>query len=239
MLRFCGLIIALTLSVPVHSQEPVTEPVTIEASTPEGLIAKALGVQLEAVVVTLIKGRESSKEVADRTDRARQAFDRCGGCPEARAELDAARSFERRQRGYALSVADDIDRQLGDTKAKAMMKMILGDESKELSETKYAERLVAFYCISQIGLEYDWNHIDSCKSKISAAKILDMQHESVKKCNMHSFGEKCRNNLPFAIIERTIAGVCHTRDLKRTPEYKIESAFLGDCKMGQISSKEK
>lgn len=58
MLRFCGLIIALTLSVPVYSQEPVTEPVTIEASTPEGLIAKALGVQLEAVVVTLIKGRE-------------------------------------------------------------------------------------------------------------------------------------------------------------------------------------
>jgi hypothetical protein len=116
MLRFWGLLIALTLSVPVHSQEPVTEPVTIEASTPEGVIAKALGVQLEAVVVTLIKGRESSKEVADRTDRARQAFDRCGGCPEARAELDAARSFERRQRGYALSVADDIDRQLDGSK---------------------------------------------------------------------------------------------------------------------------
>jgi hypothetical protein len=182
MLRFCCLIIALTVSVPAHSQEPVTEPVTIEASTPEELIAKALGVQLEAVVVNLIKGKESSKEVADRTDRTRQAFDRCGGCPEARAELDAARSFERRQRGYALNVADDIDRQLGGTKAKAMMKMILGDESKELSETKYAEGLVAFYCISQIGLEYDWNRIDSCKSKISAAKILDMQHGGLSRC---------------------------------------------------------
>jgi hypothetical protein len=146
MLRFCALIIALTLSVPVHSQEPV------EASTPEELFAKALGVQLEAVVVNLIKGRESSKEVADRTDRARQAFDRCGGCPEARAELDAARSFERSQRGYALNRADDIDRQLGDTKAKAMMKMILGDESKELSETKYAERLVLLHLANRARL---------------------------------------------------------------------------------------